>query len=278
MAGGPAARAHPASGSVALSAGFDPTDVYSLAGQTAVVTGGGRGIGAAIARAFARCGAAVHVLDRDEAAARATAASITAAGGRAVARACDVTDEAAIDAQMAAVIAVAGRLDILVANAGVAIRRPSTELTLADWDAVVRVNLTGVFLSARSAARHMIARGSGSIVTMASIMGLSGGGLYPNISYQATKGAVVNLTRALAVEWAASGVRVNAIAPTWVRTDFIRPLTDDPELLARMKAMTPLGRIAEVDDIAGAAVFLCSRAARMITGQVLAVDGGFLAQ
>jgi NAD(P)-dependent dehydrogenase (short-subunit alcohol dehydrogenase family) len=261
-----------------MAEGFEPPDVYSLAGQTAVVTGGGRGIGAAIARAFARCGASVHVLDRDAAAARGVAESIVEAGGRAVARIADVTDEAAIDAQMAGVVADTGRLDILVANAGAAIRRPAIELKLADWDAVVRVNLTGVFLSARSAARHMIPRGGGSIVTMSSIMGLSGGGLYPNISYQATKGGVVNLTRALAVEWAASGVRVNAIAPTWVRTDFIRPLTDDPELLARMKAMTPLGRIAEVEDVAGAAVFLCSRAARMITGQVLAVDGGFLAQ
>ena len=262
----------------AIARGFDPQAAFSLAGQSAVVTGAGRGIGAGIARAFACCGARVHVLDRDEAAARDVAASIVAAGGRAVARIADVTDEAAIDAQMAAISGDDGRLDILVANAGTAIRRPATELALADWDAVVRVNLTGVFLSARSAARHMIAHGSGSIVTMASIMGLSGGGLYPNISYQATKGAIVNLTRALAVEWAARGIRVNAIAPTWVRTDFIRPLIDDPDLLARMQAMTPLGRIAEVDDIVGAAVFLCSAAARMITGQVLAVDGGFLAQ
>ena len=115
-------------------------------------------------------------------------------------------------------------------------------------------------------------------MNLASIMGLSGGGLYPNISYQATKGAVVNLTRALAVEWAPFGVRVNAVAPTWVRTDFIKPLTDNPELLARMNAMTPLGRIAEIDEVVGGIVYLASPAAAMVTGHTLAIDGGFLAQ
>jgi NAD(P)-dependent dehydrogenase (short-subunit alcohol dehydrogenase family) len=124
----------------------------------------------------------------------------------------------------------------------------------------------------------MIANKRGAIVNLASIMGLSGGGLYPNISYQATKGAVVNLTRALAVEWAPFGVRVNAVAPTWVRTDFIKPLTDNPDLLARMNAMTPLGRIAEIDEIVGGIVYLASPAAAMVTGHTLAIDGGFLAQ
>ena len=257
---------------------FRPQDLTDLSGQVAVVTGAGRGIGAAMAHAFARCGAVVQVLDRDGGAAANVARAIQTDGGRATARVADVTDEAAVDGQMQAIVDDTGRLDILLANAGAAIRRPSTELALADWDAVVRVNLTGVFLTARSAARHMLVRRNGAIVTMASIMGLSGGGIYPNISYQATKGAVVNLTRALAIEWAKSGIRVNGLAPTWVRTDFIKPLTDNPELLAKMEAMTPIGRIAETDEIVGAAVFLCSRAARMITGQVLAVDGGYLAQ
>eukprot|EP01037_Dinobryon_pediforme_P020918 gene20918-21659_t len=124
----------------------------------------------------------------------------------------------------------------------------------------------------------MIPRRSGSVINTASIMGLSGGGLYPNISYQATKGALVNLTRALAVEWAPHNLRVNAIAPTWVRTDFIKPLTDNPDLLQRMQAMTPLGRIAEVDDVVGGVIFLASDAAAMVTGHTLAIDGGFLAQ
>jgi len=257
--------------------GFNPATAFSLVGQTAVVTGGGKGIGRGVALGLARSGAAVHILDRDLAAADETAGLLKGEGHQAQAHHVDVADEASIDAAMA-VIAAGGRLDVLVNNAGLAIRKPSVDLSVADWDAVLKVNLTGVFLCARSAARHMIANKRGAIVNLASIMGLSGGGLYPNISYQATKGAVVNLTRALAVEWAPFGVRVNAVAPTWVRTDFIKPLTDNPDLLARMNSMTPLGRIAEIDEIVGGIVYLASPAAAMVTGHTLAIDGGFLAQ
>jgi NAD(P)-dependent dehydrogenase (short-subunit alcohol dehydrogenase family) len=152
------------------------------------------------------------------------------------------------------------------------------ELSLADWNNVVAVNMTGVFLGCRAAARHMLRHGTGSIVNTASIMGLSGGGLYPNVSYQATKGGVVNMTRALAIEWARQGIRVNAVAPTWVKTQFIASLTTRPELMAEIARVTPLGRLAEPDEIAAAVLFLASPAASMITGHILAVDGGFLAQ
>jgi NAD(P)-dependent dehydrogenase (short-subunit alcohol dehydrogenase family) len=172
-----------------------------------------------------------------------------------------------------------GRLDILVNNAGIAIRRPAVDLARGDWDKVLSVNLTGSFLCARAAAGPMIAAGNGgAIVNVASIMGLSGGGLYPNVSYQATKGAIVNMTRALAVEWAPNVIRVNAVAPTYVRTDLIGPILKDPELVARIEAMTPLRKLAEPADIAAAIAFLVSPAAAMVTGHTLAVDGGFLAQ
>jgi NAD(P)-dependent dehydrogenase (short-subunit alcohol dehydrogenase family) len=191
----------------------------------AIVTGGANGIAQATVIALSASGAQVAIVDRDEAAAAALAADIAASGASATAIPADVSDEAAVEALFAEVARSAGSIDVLVNNAGVAIRKPAVELPLADWDAVVAVNMTGMFLCARAAARHMIAAGrGGAIVNTASIMGLSGGGLYPNISYQTTKGAVVNMTRTLAVEWAPHGIRVNAVAPTYVRTRFIAPL------------------------------------------------------
>lgn len=166
----------------------------------------------------------------------------------------------------------------MVNNAGIAIRHPTLELTIADWQRVVDVNLTGMFLCARAAGRAMVAQRSGSIVMKSSIMGLSGGGLYPNISYQSTKGAIVNMTRALAVEWSASGVRVNAVAPTWVDTALIAALKANPALMAEIKRLTPLARLAQPQEVANAILFLASPAAAMITGHILPVDGGFLAQ
>jgi NAD(P)-dependent dehydrogenase (short-subunit alcohol dehydrogenase family) len=245
-------------------------------GLVAVVTGGAQGIGLAAGRLLAAMGARMVLLDLDAAAAVDAARGI---GPAAWGAALDVTDEASVGAAFGDVVAREGRLDILVNNAGRAIRRPSLELALADWEAVVAVNMTGAFLCARAAARLMITGGrGGSIVNTASIMGLSGGGLYPNISYQTTKGAVVNMTRALAVEWAGQGVRVNAVAPTWTRTGFIGALERDPALMARIRAVTPLGRLAEADEVAYAIGFLASPAAAMITGVTLPVDGGFLAQ
>lgn len=261
-----------------MMAGFDPKASFSLEDHVIAITGGGKGIGRGIALGLARSGAHVMILDHDNDAAHDTANMIAREGLKARAFHLDVTDEQSVEKAFSDIVATYGRIDGLVNNAGLAIRKPTIELSVTDWDAVLKVNLTGVFLCARATARHMMARQSGAIVNTASIMGLSGGGLYPNISYQSTKGAVINLTRALAVEWASYNIRVNAIAPTWVRTDFIKPLTDNPDLLARMEAMTPLGRIADVDDVVGGVLYLLSPAARMVTGHTLAIDGGFLAQ
>jgi NAD(P)-dependent dehydrogenase (short-subunit alcohol dehydrogenase family) len=257
---------------------FDPGRAFRLDGGVCVITGAARGIGRAIAFGAARSGARVHLLDRDAEAVTRTAGAIAAEGLAAEAHRLDVANEVEVESALDAIARAEGRITALVNNAGIAIRRPSLELSRADWDRVVEVNLTATFLCARAAARHMIAGGGGAIVNIASIMGLSGGGLYPNISYQASKGAVVNLTRALAVEWAKEGVRVNAVAPTWVRTEFIRPLLENPELIARIEAVTPLGRMAEPEEVVGAVLFLLSPAAAMVTGHTLPVDGGFLAQ
>jgi NAD(P)-dependent dehydrogenase (short-subunit alcohol dehydrogenase family) len=246
--------------------------------RVVVVTGGAKGIGWATVEAFVAAGSTPVFFDRDERALAAASARLIERAVDHLAIRVDITDETAVDTAFAQTIARYGHVDVLVNNAGIAIRRPTVELSTGDWQAVVDVNLTAVFLCCRAAARSMIAVGSGCIVNVSSIMGLSGGGLYPNVSYQSTKGAVVNMTRALAVEWAGSGIRVNAVAPTWVSTDLTLGLFSNPELMGRVLDMTPMRRLAEPADIADAIVFLASDQARMITGHTLPVDGGFLAQ
>jgi len=225
----------------------------TLRNKVAVVTGGAKGIGAATVTLLESVGAKVEVLDLE--------------------RGIDVTKEAQVKEAFARI----GEIDILVNNAGRAVRKPAVEVKKDDWDAVIELNLTALFLCSRLAHPHMKKRGGGAIVNLASIMGLSGG-IYPNASYQASKGGVVNLTRALALEWAADNIRVNAVAPTYVRTDLTTPIFANPELLKTVMGHNPLGRLPEPQDIAAAIVFLCSDAARCITGVTLPVDSGYLAR
>jgi len=228
-------------------------DLFELKGKVAVVTGGARGIGAATVRLFQQCGAKVTVLD--------------------ILEGCDVTDEAAVKRALAAL----GGVDILVNSAGRAVRKPALELSSEEWDQVQDLNVKATFLCSRVAMPYMKQRGGGSIVNLASIMGFSGG-IFPNASYQASKGAVVNLTRALALEWAPDNVRVNAVAPTFVRTDLTVPIFTNPDVLKAVMRHTPLGRLPEPEEIAAAIVYLCSPAARCITGVTLPVDSGYLAR
>jgi len=251
---------------------------FLLPGRCAVVTGGGGGIGRAVSLLLAEAGAVVAVLDKDEPKAQATARAIGESGGHAIAIGVDVTNEAALESAFSTVVQRFGRLDILVNNAGLAIRARALDMSVADWTTVLSVNLTGMFLCARIAAHHMISSGNESaIVNTASIMGLSGG-IYPNVAYQTTKGGVVNMTRALALEWASERIRVNAVAPTFVRTALTEGLLAKPDVLAAIEAATPMGRLAEPEEVAAAIVFLASPAASMITGAILPVDGGYLAR
>src|SRR3954466_11027861 len=256
--------------------------LFELPGKAAIVTGAGRGIGKATAELFAAAGAAVAVIDISEEHAQRTAEAIGSTGGKAIPIICDVTGEKAVEAAFAQAADELGGLDILVNNAGRAIRKPATEIALGDWQKVIDLNLTALFLCSRVAARHMRqprrdAPSGGSIVNLASIMGLSGG-IFPNASYQASKGGVVNLTRALALEWAADDVRVNAVAPTFVRTQLTVPIFSNPDVLKQVMQHTPLGRLPEPEEIAAAIVYLCSRAAKCITGITLPVDSGYLAR
>jgi NAD(P)-dependent dehydrogenase (short-subunit alcohol dehydrogenase family) len=250
---------------------------WRLDGQVALVTGGAGGIGRAICATLAGAGAAVVVADLSLERARQVAKDL-AATAAAEARELDVTNEATVDTLFTSVVDAFGPVRVLVNCAGIALRAPALEHTIENWNKVLAVNVTGTFLCSRAVARGMIAAGGGAIVNIASVMGLSGGELYPNVSYQASKGAVVNMTRALALEWAPHGIRVNAIAPTYVRTDFIKPIVENRDLVARIEAMTPLRRLAEPQEIADAALYLATPASAMVTGHILAVDGGYLAQ
>ena len=233
-------------------------ELFDVKGKVVVVTGAGKGIGKAVSDLFASRGSTVARLDLQ-------------AGDSILP--CDVTDERAVDK----VFAQLGKIDILVNNAGIAIRKNAFEITREEWDKVIAVNQTGLFLCSRAAARSMKQTGGGAIVNLASIMGFSGG-LFPNPAYQASKGAVVNLTRALALEFAEHNIRVNAVAPTFVRTDLTTPIFSNPEMLKKVMQHTPLGRLPEVEDIAAAIFFLASPAARCITGVTLPVDSGYLAR
>jgi NAD(P)-dependent dehydrogenase (short-subunit alcohol dehydrogenase family) len=253
----------------------DLRDMFSLRGRCALVTGAGSGIGRDVAGALAQFGAVVGLMDVDGVQAGAAAEEIQAAGHHAIPIVCDVTSAEEVDQVVADFARDVGRLDILVANAGIADRAEAIEMSEKQWDRVVEVNLKGVWLANQSAGRQMIrAGGGGAIVNMASVtavVGIQTG----NANYAAAKGGVAALTRTLAVEWAPHGVRVNAIAPAQVRTPLVeRLLSQRADAEDYFLRRIPLGRLGVGADIAGPVVFLCSSASAWMTGHLLMVDGG----
>lgn len=256
----------------------DFTTLQRMDSRVAVITGAGRGIGRATAMALGQFGATVVVTDIDETAADATVEELRRRGIDGEALQLDVSDEASISGAIEAIVTRHGRLDILVANAGIGARQPAETMPAEDWHRVVATNLDGTFFCCREAGRVMLERGFGAIVIVASIMGLVGGGLYPNAAYQTTKGGLVNMARTLALEWAAHGVRVNAVAPTFARTRLTEALFENEAMEQAVFDNTPMGRLVEPEEVAAAIAFLASDAASMITGTTLPVDGGWVAR
>jgi 2-deoxy-D-gluconate 3-dehydrogenase len=256
-------------------AGSQLSELFRLDGRVALVTGASRGLGAAMALALAHAGADVAVHASTEPA-QATAASITSATGKkAVTLTADLSDKSASSRLVPEAIEAFGRLDILVNNAGLIRRHPAASHSDEDWDHVLEVDLSSVFRLSRDAGRHMLERGEGGkIVNIASLLSFQGGITVPG--YAAAKGGVMQLTKALANEWASHRINVNAIAPGYMETDNTSALRGDATRLRQITERIPAGRWGQPADLAGAVVFLASRAADYVHGHVLVVDGGWM--
>jgi NAD(P)-dependent dehydrogenase (short-subunit alcohol dehydrogenase family) len=254
-----------------------PASPFDLRDRVAVVTGGGRGIGLAITETLARAGAAVAVAElRPEAGERAVA-GLREAGHDVLAVPTDVRDARSVDEMVERVIRHFGRIDILVNNAGVARNTPAEATSDEEWRAILEVNLDGVFWCCRSIGRRMLAQGSGAIVSIASMSGSIVNKPQPQAAYNASKAAVIMLTKSLAVEWAGRGVRVNCVSPGYIETEMTSTGLATPAWRSTWLEMTPLGRVGQPAEIARAVWFLASDAASFATGTNLIVDGGYTA-
>ena len=256
--------------------------MFNLSGKVAAVTGGGSGIGRAIAVTFARQGAHLVVIDADERAALEAAAAITFAGGSAVAKACDVGDRTRVNATVDDIVRDHGRLDILVNNAGIA-HVGTVEQTLEqDFDRLYRVNVKGVYLCTQAAVTVMVRQGGGVILNMASIVSLIG--VPERFAYSMSKGAVLSMTKSVAVDYVKQNVRCNCICPARIRTPFVEGFVAknypgrEEEVLRQLAEYQPIGRMGTPEEVASLALYLCSDEASFVTGQAYPLDGGVLNQ
>jgi 2-dehydro-3-deoxy-D-gluconate 5-dehydrogenase len=252
-------------------------DSFDLKGRVAVVTGGNGGIGLGMARGLARAGSAIVVAARDREKNRRATTELGALGVETVSVEVDVAEETSVQAMVGTVTERFGRLDILVNNAGINIRKPPQDYTLAEWRQVIDVNLTSAFLTSRAAYAVMKRQGGGKIINIGSMMSLFGASFVT--AYGASKGGIVQFTRACATAWARDNIQVNAVLPGWIDTDLTRRARREVDgLHERVLARTPAGRWGAIDDMGGIAVFLASPASDFVTGTAIPVDGGYSIQ
>lgn len=255
----------------------DLRTLFDLTGTVAVVTGAGRGLGRAMAAGLAVHGAEVVLCGRTAETLAATADELTAEGAKVWWKTADVSREEDVTALLAAVLERHGRVDALVNNAGInPIYKAPERTDAADWQSIIDVNLTGVYLCCRHFGAAMVERGRGSVITISSVAGHVG--LRRTLPYCAAKGGVELMTKSLALDWAPSGVRVNCIAPGYFETDLTAGMRDHAALSERLLGQTPMGRFGKAEELVGAAVFLASPASSYVTGQSIVVDGGWTAQ
>ncbi|MCD7035516.1 2-dehydro-3-deoxy-D-gluconate 5-dehydrogenase KduD [Metabacillus sp. GX 13764] len=247
-------------------------NLFSLQGKTVLLTGASRGLGRGMAAAMAAAGA--DIIGAGISPMEETRHDVEEAGTAFYSISCDLSDEQERSHLIGKALACTGKIDVLVNNSGIIRRAQAEEYTLTDWHDVLNVNLDAVFLLCREAGKHMIERGSGKIINIASMLSFQGGIKVP--AYTASKHAIAGLTKALANEWAGKGVCVNAIAPGYMATDNTEALRNDPDRSSFIKSRIPMGRWGEPADLAGPAVFLASEASNYVSGHILAVDGGWL--
>jgi 2-deoxy-D-gluconate 3-dehydrogenase len=250
------------------------TELFDLRGKVAIVTGGNGGIGLGMARGLAEAGAGIAIVGRNEAKLAAAVAELKQAGARAISVTADVTDKAAVTAMVVRVRRELGRIDMLVNNAGINIRKSPHALGLEEWDSVIRTNLTSAFLCSQAVYSAMKEAGGGKIINIGSMMSIFGASFAP--AYAASKGGIVQFTRSCAVAWAADNIQANAVLPGWIDTDLTRRARQEIDgLHERVLARTPAARWGAIADFAGIAVFLSSPASDFVTGTAIPVDGGF---
>jgi len=251
-------------------------NAFDIAGRYVIVVGAG-GIGRAIALGFADHGAHVAVADVDGARAATLAVELRGADAAAIGVEVDVTSEKSVQVMTAAVMERFPRVDVLVNAVGITVRKRAEDLPVDDWRRVLDVNATGTFICCQVVGAEMARCGGGAIVNLSSVRGRYGA-TSGQAEYSASKGAIDALTRSLAAQWAALGIRVNAVAPTFVETDLTRAVLADATFAAALRASIPMGRWAEADDVVGPVIFLASPAARFVSGQIVYVDGGLTAR